>query len=104
MSLRIDTLVAEHVMKFQFVNPVRNIDKDHQLYLDGEGFRQWVPNYSTELKHAWKVLNKDGGYAEINTAPEQSTVTLGGSYATADTLAMAICLAALQDRKVKIEK
>jgi len=98
----LDALVAEKVMGFW----------DVQMYegklVHGEnntnGWPMQTPCYSTEIAAAWEVVEKVGRATEIRWHPkaEQRVVVMIGVYDTpggvaeAETLPLAICLAALE--------
>lgn len=51
----LDALVAEHVMKWTFVKAVT---ADSSIGTAPDGQRKQVPNYSTEIKDAWAVVER----------------------------------------------
>lgn len=110
---KIDVLVAEHVMGFQWreLNGTRCLFNPKKIYNESMfamGSTGSVPNYSTDISAAWQVVEKMGEGKWFKLTKHMSgtcSVYFGGSgHADAETAQLAICLAALAEKGVKIDE
>jgi len=109
-SRKIDSLIAEHVMEKEVLNAssctkdgddpyLMRIKNDHCIPL---------PAYSTSIEAAFSVVEKFGEYMCIHCNDKKGFVVViprlpSGIQVEADTAPMAICLAALRSKNVKVD-